>query len=199
MSNSNTEIEPLSKPTLFFLIPDTDSFVSGGNIYNKNLLAGLKAIGEKTAIINLECFEKKVSIKTNDYLFVDSLFFSEIHKLLKFNVLHSKKNLIVHHLTSLYPPKGINCDTYFQQKEYPILKKMDGFVTSSQFTADYLSKKGLNQPKIIVPPALNFELPKIPKRKAFPVHALVVANLVERKGILPFLKALKPAKFIPFE
>ncbi len=200
--------------TITFVIPDVNAFQSGGNIYNKNLIAGLRANEQFIEVMDLATFQKQSVAQLKGHYFFDTLYFSQLASIFtkrnkvymerasitrssgstkSFNVKAKKKVhfwLIVHHLESLYPPKNWSSKDYFQQKEYPFLQQFNGFLTSSQFTADYLVANQLSQPKIVVLPAID-DLPKDDfNRQTTPIKALLVANLVERKGILPFLEKL---------
>ena len=185
--------QPLQLSTntsITFVIPDVHAFQSGGNIYNKNLIAGLEQCGTTVKVLDLDGFRKKAIQQLQGYYFFDTLYFTQLEQ------IFTKKNkrasfwLIVHHLESLYPPKGWLSKDYLLQKEKPFLDQFDGFLTSSQFTADYLETNGLWQTKIVIPPAIAFKSTPIFTKNSTPIKALIVANLVERKGILPFLKVL---------
>ena len=124
-------------PPIYFIIPDVNAFISGGNIYNKALINGLINLNISVHWQDLATFQK-TKIKTNGIYFFDTLYLSELREILsKKNQSESKFYLIVHHLESLYPPRGIAASTLFQEKEFPLLKNFDGFLTSSQFTANY--------------------------------------------------------------
>ena len=76
------------------------------------------------------------------------------------------------------------------------MQKFDGFVVNSGFTAMYLVNNGLLQKKVFIPPAIDFELPKKKVKEIPPIKVLLVANLVERKGILPFLQLVEDSSII---
>ncbi|MEM1122514.1 MAG: glycosyltransferase family 4 protein [Bacteroidota bacterium] len=173
-----------------FVIPDVNAFQSGGNIYNKHLIEGLRQNSLFPAVLSLEEFQQLNLTNLKGYYFFDTLYLSQLTELCQYPRKNSQFFLIVHHLESLYPPKGYTSDQYFQQFERPFLKQFDGFLTSSSFTADYLTNHHLPQAKIVVEPAISFVPPPISPKTTTPINALLVANLVERKGILPFLEEL---------
>ncbi|MEM8906770.1 MAG: glycosyltransferase family 4 protein [Bacteroidota bacterium] len=78
---------------------------------------------------------------------------------------------------------------FFEQNEKAALMEFDAFLTTSTFTKHYLQKRQLQAPILVVPPALTHTFPPI-QRSPQPIKAIIIANLVERKGILPFFKAL---------
>jgi len=177
------------KISINFVIPDIESFQSGGNIYNKNLMDGLLKIGYSIRVMDWETFSKK-KVLLKSYYFFDTLYLAQLKKYLPKNNEDATFYLIVHHLESLYPPENWTSRDFFLEKEYAILKLFDGFLTSSQFTADYLVKNQLTTKKIVIPPAINFQVKQKKQTVIANIQAIMVANLVERKGILPFLQTL---------
>lgn len=189
-------MKSLSKATsVNFVIPDVKSFQSGGNIYNKNLIGGLVKIG-----YSIEVLDWNTYIKTKEggqgYYFFDTLYLIQLKEYLPRQRKNTYFFLIVHHLESLYPPKNWTSQRYFLEKEYPLLKLFDGFLTSSQFTADYLKGNRLKAKKIVVPPAIGFQPPRPVNKSTVNIQAIMVANLVERKGILPFLQILTNNQYL---
>lgn len=172
-----------------FVVPPTDAFYSGGNLYNAALLDALVDEGHPSVVYQ----PKELSgqkFEGNTFLFWDTLFLDQLE------YLHPENNnwLIVHHLESLYPPKGYTAEAIYKEHESPLLSKFDGFIVSSVFTAQYLQQRGLDNKKIVVvEPALDNK-PPVFERSFDNLNALIVANLQERKGIEPFLQALKERK-----
>ncbi len=174
---------------LNFVIPDPVSFHSGGNLYNAALIHALSAMGQECSLVNPAELSALRSTR-EEYFFWDTLFFDQLSYLLP----KANNWLIVHHLESLYPSEGFSSVQWFEQRERQLLEKFDGFLVSSNFTAKYLEKGGLPRKKIIVvEPALD-KKPEITERRIENVKALIIANLQERKGIVPFLKNLSDAR-----
>jgi glycosyltransferase involved in cell wall biosynthesis len=170
---------------LIFVVPDPDKFHSGGNLYNAALINALESFGQNCSIVEPEQLPV-ADFKKKSIFFWDTLFLSQLAK----RQPDCNNWLIVHHLESLYPPVGYTSNQWFQEKEAPLLEKFDRFLVSSTYTAEYLKQRGFSDEKIIViVPALGMK-PEIPQRQFKSVNALIVANLQERKGIEPFLKAL---------
>lgn len=162
-------------------IPDFSSFISGGNIYNE-------ALFKKSSKIDLTFhfdLDQLPSFREEDIVFVDTLYMESfldkrIHKPL--NTV-----LIVHHLTSLFPPESFDAS-----KELKQLQSFKRFLVSSYFTKDYLIKNGISEDRIVVIVPVSKIQPRsnVPALK-HPIKILLVANLLPRKGILPFLNELK--------
>ena len=178
--------------SFYFIIPDYTRFVSGGNWYNEQLIDALKLETERPIYIwTIDELRTQFSTLEKGVFFVDTLYLEAITRYLLIKKEGQQFHLIVHHLGSLFPPETYTSDTYFEEKEKRILPLFDGFLTSSQYTANYLKERQLTQKSLVLPPALS-SLPKnIPLRKSLPIKAIIVANVVKRKGILPFLQAFQ--------
>lgn len=179
---------------IYFVLPPNTHLISGGNLYNAHLIAELKKQYSAVEIINFSNYQQLIETKENAIFFIDTLFMEQLAELNwsenNRQKKHQKNYLITHHLESLYPPKNWTQAQYFNQKELPILKQLDGFLATSKFTQNYLINKGLKHKHIFaISPALCFK-PLVKTRHYERLNALVVANLVERKGILPLLKTL---------
>ena len=169
-----------------FVVPDMYSLPSGGNRYNACLTEALSQIGADVSAVEWETFveQGKAGIFWIDTLYME-----------RWATNPSPKpgqivGLLVHHLESLYPPQGVDSDAYFLKYEQVILQQFDAFLVTSRFTRDYLRERGFNEkPIIVVPPALH-QIPDIRISAESHLRALMVANLIERKGILELLRAL---------
>ena len=182
-------------PPIYFIIPDYTRFISGGNLYNQQLIEALQQQAKNTIIVwTIDELRTHFSTITAGIFFVDSLYLDQIARFLYFKKTAQQFHLIVHHLQSLFPPEQYTSATYFEEKEQRILQGFDGFLTTSQYTATYLAQRGLPQPIIVAPPDLGNIPNAIPLRQSSPIKALVVANVVRRKGILPLIRACKKLK-----
>lgn len=178
---------------LRFVIPDPNSFPSGGNLYNSHLFHALIKKGVEIQVIDFEQFRIEKDGTGKKIYFIDTLYLEEIRD---FNSELKNCYLIVHHLESLYPGDG-DSSAIFIEKEELILKRFDGFLTSSDFTKQYLHNKGLTDKQfIVINPALGFQ-PKLKTKSGSSIKAIIVANLVERKGIYPILKAIQKSNIHP--
>ncbi|MEQ8702444.1 MAG: glycosyltransferase family 4 protein [Phaeodactylibacter sp.] len=164
--------------TYAFLIPDTEAFVSGGNLYNRHLIDALRERGH--TIYEREDIE---ALPGGVPLLADTLLAPSLP-----SVEAARAGLIVHHLESLHPPAGWRGADWFQEKEWPWLKHYAWYLATSPYTADYLRRMGVEGSVEVIEPALE-RLPELHDKPSHPIQALIVANLVERKGILPLLQA----------
>jgi len=171
---------------LVFVIPDPQLFPSGGNLYNFHLIQALKERACDIQVADFKAFKTMPGSGSDTFYFFDTLYFND---LLAFEKPLNGCYLIVHHLGSLYSKEEEG--DVFKLKEQRVLERFDGFLTTSNFTKNYLLGKGLTGKRYLtIPPALCFQ--PVPKKKVTDkIQALFVSNLIERKGILPFLKALQ--------
>jgi glycosyltransferase involved in cell wall biosynthesis len=150
------------------------------------LIIGLNEIGVQ---VNKGEDLPEVMSRDTIYLF-DSINLQKIAR----QVVPKSSILIVHHLDSLYPSDP----RYFEKYERPILDKFGGYLLSSDFTRDYLSEKGYscNNMIVLTPPGIIKN--RVTKYHNSKIKALIIANLIERKGVLAFLEELIFQKPEPF-
>jgi len=178
--------------TIHFILPDYAKFISGGNWYNQQLINALQQQAEwNIHVWTFETFRQHYQHLENGLFIVDTLYLDEMKEMLKVKKKEHAFYLLVHHLQSLYPPKSHTSKAWFNEKERAFLIQYDGFITTSQYTADYLRNHSIKKPTVVIPPALSFRPKQLPLRKARPIKALLAANVIERKGILPFLTKLQ--------
>ena len=176
-----------------FVIPTPEAFPSGGNLYNSNLVHALKKKGIDIQIIDFMEFSGRNEWDSTTLYFIDTLY---MNQLMSYPYELNNCFLIVHHLESLFIKNGCRNDV-FEQKERPTLERMIGFLTTGEFSQNYLLKNGLTNKKYLkVAPALCHD-PDPHKPNTEVIEGLFVANLIERKGILPFLQSLQKSGITP--
>lgn len=158
------------------MIPDPESFVSGGNRYNSELLTALKAAGKSVSVVSTE------SSSVAGQLWLDSIWMDQLNEM---SVLPD--GLIVHHLGSFYPETTAQS----AEEELHLLSKVPRYLCTSPFTKERLLAYGFAaEACIVIEPGMHLA---VPQTRTFPSTSggLMVANLVPRKGVLPFLQALR--------
>ncbi len=171
-----------------FVLPEGKDIPSGGHRYNRLLLAALAELGISYQRQTLSEWDQTEWKEGGIYWF-DSLDLPSLPKTRHWPFCQSTSILIVHHLISLFPPEGAP-NTWFKQHELPLLQEFDGFLVTSKFTENYLLQQGIPKKKILTaPPGLEM---KIPKQRTYSpgIQAVLVGNILPRKGILPLLDAL---------
>jgi glycosyltransferase involved in cell wall biosynthesis len=154
-----------------FVIPDATERITGGNLYNLRLISALREAGADVHESGRD------GARPEGRVFVDSLYLDAVPR---FAPCH----LLAHYLPSLVAGH----DT-LSAAERAALLAAEGFVAPSAFMAGELARLAPEpRPTVVVAPGvevLHSALPRVSR-------ALLVANLVPGKGVLPLLRALGP-------
>ncbi|MEM9832789.1 MAG: glycosyltransferase family 4 protein [Bacteroidota bacterium] len=177
------------RPPWYFVLPEERRQPSGGNIYNERIIQALQQVGQSVEIISAIDYPQAVRRDQEGVYWVDTLILESIREVLSLQPSRAHSLLIVHHLESLAPAQNQSAEKPLAQ-ETPFLLWFQGFLATSTFTRDYLRQRGLSQPIIIAEPGIDNPNLAISDRDTETVRALMVANLVERKGALPWLQWL---------
>lgn len=165
---------------IIFVVPEPDSFISGGNIYNLHFLKALRRFDPTVVNIDFATFQSRPESSEEVLYFFDSIYFENL-KTYQGDLAHTF--LIAHHLESLNQ-KEENRFPFFKKEEKSVLDRFGGFLSTSPFTQKYLSSLGYEKVMHLnLPPALTFKAN--PRKQSGPkIQALMVNNLIERKGLL---------------
>ena len=169
---------------LLFLLPSGSDAVSGGNIYNAELLRALVGRAPARGVERATFLERLAAGAPGVYC-VDSL---DLHEAALFPQRKHDQRLVlvVHHLPSLEPQPN----TEAVELERAALPRFDGYLCTSPFTSEVLTTRGFDLRRIMT---VTPGLPAVelgPPGYEPPLRALFVGNLVARKGVLPLLEAL---------
>ncbi|MEM7372061.1 MAG: glycosyltransferase family 4 protein [Bacteroidota bacterium] len=170
----------------FFVVPDMFDLPSGGNLYNARLTEALAQLVPSIVVMDWEAFldERREGMFWIDTLYMDHWASNPLLR------TGQTVGLLVHHLESLYPPEGVHSDQYFEAHEREILAQFDAFLVTSPFTRQYLLRRGFSADDIfVVPPATDPQSSSVITHEGG-LRAIMVANLIDRKGILDWLKVL---------
>lgn len=183
-----------SLPWYFILPPDRD-LPSGGNRYNEQLLQALRRASQPVQVINFAAYREALTIDQPNRFFIDSLFVRDLAALPAFSNRKTHTVFILHHLESMDPPSYKSRQQCLSE-EQRAFTGVDSFLVTSPFSEQYLRKQRIRQPIVVIKPGIDTPN-TASSRIAISVQppqptatsALMVANLVERKGILPWLQA----------
>nr|WKN34250.1 glycosyltransferase family 4 protein [Tunicatimonas sp. TK19036] len=173
----------------YFVLPEARNQPSGGNIYNERLLAALKQAGKSISIISVNDYINAVQHDRAGIYWVDTLVLEHLSALLSLRPKQACSLLITHHLDSMSPADGQSSAALLSE-EKPLVSWFQGFLATSTFTRDYLRQHGFSQPILVVEPGITVSKMAALPRDTGTIRALMVANVVERKGILPWLQQL---------
>jgi glycosyltransferase involved in cell wall biosynthesis len=162
---------------MIFVVPEMTAEITGGNLYNLGLT---RALGARARVVDRDGAEA-VLREDGAPCFVDSLYLDELPRLRRIAPRASLR-LLAHYLPSLVAGAPIS------EGERAALACADGSLVPSAFMARVLPLRA-----IVVAPAIEIDFaPRAPSRSER-LRAVMVANLVEGKGVLPFIEALGDA------
>jgi glycosyltransferase involved in cell wall biosynthesis len=169
------------------VLPDGSERPSGGNLYNQALL---DALGGLVSLRRLGPAEWRAAIASGapGLYFFDSLDFAEGAVVTR--APGQYLGLVVHHLPSLEPGLHDRDRERELASEAAALAAYDVLLCTSHFTSELLHGRGFEPERLITVPPAPPAVRASARRYEPPLRALVVANLIPRKGVLPLLEAL---------
>ncbi len=174
---------------LAFVLPSGSHLVTGGNIYNRELLGAARRHRAVNAL-SVADWERQVADGEPGTFVVDTLNMSDFLRAVAAPREQQRFLLVVHLLPSMDPVRDRDDASLAVERE--ALPRFDGFLVTSAYTAGQLRARGRGQPCLIVPPGLP-ERARPPLEPGPDLRALIVGNLVANKGVLPFIEALSSA------
>jgi glycosyltransferase involved in cell wall biosynthesis len=171
---------------LVFALPAQSAEISGGNLYNAQLLRALGGLHPLRVTTVSECRDRVERGLPGCY-FVDSL---DLASLVDFPAQQAGQafGLMVHHLPSLEP--GIDAGDPVLALERAALARCDVWLATSPFTAALLRERGYDADRILtVIPAPPSDAPATAAPQP-PFVFLIAGNLIPRKGILELFECL---------
>lgn len=115
---------------IYFVCPDPQLSISGGNLFNLQILEGLKLLGETVVSFPFQTF-RTLKPKSRDIILLDSIYMNEIQTF-SINQQPGFKMMLIHLLPSMLNNKSN------QQAEKAVLENFDLILANSRCTRDYL-------------------------------------------------------------
>jgi D-inositol-3-phosphate glycosyltransferase len=187
-----------------FIVPDLSGPPTGGTAYNRRLLQALRRRGCETLASTLESALDPSRARECSHHWVDTLYLERLGELADARP-GASVGLIAHYLPSL-----VRCKTPepedLEPAESHALRRARWLLAPSAYMAEQLVRLGVHSGRIgIVEPGVEARsdiggelqphssdrLCTGEDRGSGTVHAVIVANLVEAKGIVTFLRALE--------
>lgn len=172
---------------LVFALPAGSDAPSGGNVYNYELTRALDALVPVT-VTTFDGARSALEAAKPGIFFFDTL---ELERTAALAAPHPDQllGLVVHHLPSLEPDAPAHGPEL--DRENALLARFACLLATSDFTRALLAGRSFDERSILtVPPALDPVPVVTPRTYEPPLTALLVANLVPRKGVLELLAAL---------
>jgi len=127
---------------IYFICPDPRHFISGGNLFNLQIIEGLEMLGKSICRLPIKDY-KKINAESHDIILVDSIYLREISAL----AVHESqgiKMILIHLLPSMTD------NTIEPKTEMEWLAPFDFILANSEFTRDYLFRNHFSPGQIRV-------------------------------------------------
>jgi len=168
-------------------MPSGSEEISGGNLYNRALVAALE---DRASVTTMSAVEfSAASLGAGTYL-VDTLDLKAAREVLGRRGPGQHFVLLSHHLPSLEPDLDSMHPSLRLEQE--VLGSFDAYVATGEFMQRWLEEKG-HGPVSLIEPRVQGTQQVSERPFEAPLRALMVCNLIPRKGVLAFLQALGSA------
>jgi len=162
-----------------WVAPDPDSFVSGGNRYNRQLAGALQQAGDTLTWMRPDQAARYADGAGETIRIWDSLYLDALRE--RTGQGKAGDYLLAHYLPADVLPEQVRW-----------MRTLDGVIVPGGAMADILEHLGLPRRRILV---LEPGLEAVPLAEGPPLNGplrlLTVANLLPEKGLLPFLEAMR--------
>ena len=181
-----------------FVLPDILKSISGGNVYNKNLILALKELGHNIIIYKLALKDNNEILKlTNQlyynpqssFLIIDSLAFRYLHPYL-FKLSQKFKLIPLIHMPLGLIDSQQNNFQNLNRESMDIFRACRHIFVTSNYTKEYYRKIGIPEDSISVfkpSPSVNFRKKEY---SAKPAKLLNVGNVIPGKNQLMLINTL---------
>ncbi len=171
-----------------FIVPDLDGPISGGTLYNRGLIAALRAAGVDCSVLDPAGARRVLRSDDSALFWLDSLLLSALPELEA--AARGRVGLILHYLPSLLQRGDALSRAELAAEEIFALEHAARYLLPSAFMKRTLQRLGArSRQMLVVEPGRPASLSSIQKADGR-VQALLVANFVLNKGVEPLLAAL---------
>jgi len=175
--------------TLWLVVPPLDGPVTGGTLYNRELVAAFERAGARVRAVEPPAAVAALRREEPGWFFVDSLYLAALPTIFEAPPAPGGIGVLAHYLPSLV--RNGRAGAALDAEERFALDHARAFVAPSAFLRDVLVGEG-SAPAGVVEPgraAAGLATRAVPEAEA-PLEAIVIANLVPGKGVEPLLAAL---------
>lgn len=193
----------LVMPPLVFVVPGTLETASGGYVYDRQIIAGLRRLGWFVSPLQLhdsfpyptrdaidQAAAALAAIPNGTTVIVDGLALGAMPALAERESRRIRLVALVHH--PLARETGIDAETAARLKasEYRALEHVARVIVTSCRTAELLVHDGQPPGRVVVVEPGTEPAPMAPESRGGPLRLLCVANLIPRKGHDVLFRAL---------
>ncbi|HET8940154.1 MAG TPA: glycosyltransferase family 4 protein [Polyangiales bacterium] len=164
-----------------FVTPPLDGPATGGTLYNRQLLAAV----DDSQQFSLAELPAQVSA---EQVWVDSLYLAELPALRRRLESTTRVGLLLHYLPSLLSNPQLRAAKELSDVELRALEHADMVVTPSEYLRQLVLELCPGKPCACVGPGV--EVPQLGGEPVRDGSALMICNVTENKGVLPFLQEL---------
>jgi glycosyltransferase involved in cell wall biosynthesis len=171
-----------------FIVPDLDGPISGGTLYDRELIAALRASGVDCRALDLAAARRVLGADDGALFWLDSLLLSALPELEA--AARGRVGLVLHYLPSLLRRGDELSRAELAAEEIFALDNAARYLLPSAFMKRTLERLGAPaRQMLVVEPGRPAPLSSNQQADGR-VQALLVANLVPNKGVEPLLAAL---------
>lgn len=172
-----------------FVTPALDGPTTGGTLYNQQLLAALADCPAALSIAQSALCSLQSTVNA-DQIWIDSLYLAAVPGLRERYAAKARVGLLLHYLPSLLHTPALRSAGELSELEQRALEAAELIVTPSAYMRNLVSGIYPDANCVCVMPGVRaVDLTcEEPGRRAG--RALMICNVTENKGVLPFLHAL---------
>lgn len=175
------------------VVPELSGPNTGGTRYNRRLVAALRERGESVRVLDFDAALRGIG-DCDGLVWIDSLWLPRLGEWVdaasKAGV-PPRFGLLTHYLPALVEHGERPGHDQLSTGEALALRHADGFIAPSEYLAGELRALGVEDERVLVlEPGLDIPLPTAAAEPTEKTRAVVLANIVEGKGIAPLLDAL---------
>ena len=175
-----------------FVVPALDGPITGGTLYNRELLAALRAYAS-TSLRSLEPSAPELGevLDAASSVWVDSLYLEQLPELKRRTA--ARLGLILHYLPSFVDLGRAGTMAELSRVERRALLCADAFLVTSAFMRNALEELEVPNKKtlLVLEPGTHATLSASRPAARAELRVVLVGNVVPGKGIEPFLRALE--------
>jgi glycosyltransferase involved in cell wall biosynthesis len=174
---------------LLFVTPPLDGPATGGTRYNQQLTRALRSEGARVQCCTLSAATEALASTVLDSVWVDSLYLDAVPELRLRAGAACRLGVLLHYLPTLLRDPAPRALDDLSEVERCALLAADQVLVPSSTLRGLVQRLTPDRRIICVPPAIDADAlaPAQPREHS---SCVMVCNLIENKGVLPFLEAL---------